>query len=160
MTAKQTRQPLLSNGFTNKHVAMATRGYNSEELSFLCGPCRDVISNRSVEWNTSAVVPASRKRRQKGNPVPGSITGPPCSWSPLRYQIFWEVVGLERGPLSLVSTIEELLERKRSGSSLENRDDGHRNRPRWPHDTPLFSKVVTNFADKRRSLSRYSSLAY
>jgi hypothetical protein len=28
----------------------------------------------------------------------------------LRYQIFWEVVGLERGPLSLVSTAEELLE--------------------------------------------------
>jgi hypothetical protein len=23
--------------------------------------------------------PASRKRRQKGNPVPGGITGPPCS---------------------------------------------------------------------------------
>jgi hypothetical protein len=42
------------------------------------------------------------------------------------YQIFWEVVGLERGPLSLVSTIEELLERKHSGSSLENRDYGHR----------------------------------
>jgi hypothetical protein len=30
-------------------------------------------------------------------------------------------VGLERGPLSLVSTIEELLGRKRSGSGLENR---------------------------------------
>jgi hypothetical protein len=29
------------------------------------------------------------------------------------YQIFWEVVGLERGPLSLVSTIEELLKRKK-----------------------------------------------
>jgi hypothetical protein len=28
------------------------------------------------------------------------------------YQIFWEVVGLERGPLSLMSTIEELHERK------------------------------------------------
>jgi hypothetical protein len=28
-----------------------------------------------------------------------------------RYQIFWEVVGLERGPLSLVSTIKELLGR-------------------------------------------------
>jgi hypothetical protein len=27
------------------------------------------------------------------------------------YQIFWEVVGLERGPLSLVRLIEELLER-------------------------------------------------
>jgi hypothetical protein len=24
--------------------------------------------------------PTSRKRRQKGNPVPGGITGPPCSW--------------------------------------------------------------------------------
>jgi hypothetical protein len=28
------------------------------------------------------------------------------------YKIFREVVGLERGPLSLVSTIEELLDRK------------------------------------------------
>jgi hypothetical protein len=28
------------------------------------------------------------------------------------YQIFWEVVGLERGLLSLVSTTEELLEEK------------------------------------------------
>jgi hypothetical protein len=26
----------------------------------------------------------------------------------LRYQIFWEVLGLERGPLSLVSTTEKL----------------------------------------------------
>jgi hypothetical protein len=38
-----------------------------------------------------------------------------------RYQIFWEAVGLERGPLSLVSTIEEVLERKSSGSGLESR---------------------------------------
>jgi hypothetical protein len=28
-------------------------------------------------------------------------------------------VGLERGPLSFLSTIEELFERKRSGSGLE-----------------------------------------
>jgi hypothetical protein len=28
------------------------------------------------------------------------------------YQIFWEVVGLELGSLTLVSTVEELLERK------------------------------------------------
>jgi hypothetical protein len=33
-----------------------------------------------------------------------------------RYQMFWEVVGLERGPLSLVSITEELLEWKSSGS--------------------------------------------
>jgi hypothetical protein len=31
-------------------------------------------------------------------------------------------VGLEQGPLSLVSTIEELLGRKSSGSVLENGD--------------------------------------
>jgi hypothetical protein len=36
-----------------------------------------------------------------------------------RYWIFREVVGLERGPLSLVSTTEELLGRKISGSGLE-----------------------------------------
>jgi hypothetical protein len=35
-------------------------------------------------------------------------------------------VGLERGPLSLVSTIEELFERKSSGSSLESREYGGR----------------------------------
>jgi hypothetical protein len=42
------------------------------------------------------------------------------------YQIFWEVVGLERGPLSLLSTTEELLERKSSSSGLESREYSHR----------------------------------
>jgi hypothetical protein len=51
------------------------------------------------------------------------------------YHIFWEVVSLERGPLSLVSTIEELLRRKSSGSGLWNRDYGRRDQPRWPLDT-------------------------
>jgi hypothetical protein len=39
-----------------------------------------------------------------------------------RFQIFWEAAGLERGRLSLVRTTEELLERKGSGSGLEDRD--------------------------------------
>jgi hypothetical protein len=43
-----------------------------------------------------------------------------------RHQIFWEAVGLERGPFSLVSTIEELLQRKSNGSGLEIRDYGRR----------------------------------
>jgi hypothetical protein len=42
------------------------------------------------------------------------------------YQIFWEIVVLERGPLSLVSTIEVLLQSKSSGSGLDNRDYGRR----------------------------------
>jgi hypothetical protein len=39
-------------------------------------------------------------------------------------------VGLERGSLSLVSTIEELLERKSSGSGLESRKYGCRDSSR------------------------------
>ena len=34
-------------------------------------------------------------------------------FDPRRYQIFWVVVGLERGPLSLVRSTEELLEWKK-----------------------------------------------
>jgi hypothetical protein len=51
------------------------------------------------------------------------------------YQIFWEVVGLERGPLSLASTIEELLERKSSGSGLETEITAVGDPPRWLRDT-------------------------
>jgi hypothetical protein len=44
-------------------------------------------------------------------------------------------VGLERDPLSLVSTIEELLARNSSGSGLENREYGREDPLRWPRDT-------------------------
>jgi hypothetical protein len=37
-------------------------------------------------------------------------------FDPRRYPIFWEVVGLKRGPLSLVSITEELIKWKSSGS--------------------------------------------
>jgi hypothetical protein len=52
---------------------------------------------------------------------------------------------MERGPLSLVSTTEELLRRKSSGSSLESREYGHRDtshRPRgilYPQTLALTS---------------------
>jgi hypothetical protein len=52
-----------------------------------------------------------------------------------RYQIFWEVMGLERGSLSLMSTTEELLLRKSSSFGLEIREYGRRNPSRWPRGT-------------------------
>jgi hypothetical protein len=59
-----------------------------------------------------------------------------------RNQIFWEVVGLERSPLSLVSTTEKLLGRKSSGSSLESREYGRRDPSRWPCGTHYPQKVA------------------
>jgi hypothetical protein len=59
-----------------------------------------------------------------------------------RYQIFWEVVGLERGPLSLVITSEELLGRNNSGSGLENREYSRGDLLRWPRDTVYPQKLA------------------
>jgi hypothetical protein len=68
------------------------------------------------------------------------------SWGPafdsLRSQIFWEVVGLERGPLSLVSTTEELLGRNSSGSGLGSREYGRGDPLRWPRDAFHLQKLA------------------
>jgi hypothetical protein len=58
-----------------------------------------------------------------------------------RYQIYREVMGLERGPLSLVSTTEELLGRKSSGSGLESRNYGRRDPSHRPHGN-LYPKKL------------------
>jgi hypothetical protein len=50
-------------------------------------------------------------------------------------------VGLERGPLTLVSTVEELLERKRSGPGLDNQDYGRRNLRALTTRHPLSAEV-------------------
>jgi hypothetical protein len=59
-----------------------------------------------------------------------------------RYQIFWEVLSLERGSLSLVSTIEELLGRKSNGSCLGNRDYCRSYPSRWRRGNLCPQKVV------------------
>jgi hypothetical protein len=59
-----------------------------------------------------------------------------------QYRNTKKVVGLKRGPLSLVSTIEELLETKSSGSGLENRDYGRRDSSRWQRCT-LYPQQLT-----------------
>jgi hypothetical protein len=54
-----------------------------------------------------------------------------------------QVVGLERGLLSLVSTTEELLDKKSSGSCIENREYGRRDPSRWPRGTLYPQKLGT-----------------
>jgi hypothetical protein len=69
-----------------------------------------------------------------------------------------KVVGLERGPLSPVSTTEELFDRKVAAPvyKTENTAVGIRHAD---HVAPYIRKVGNHFADKRWSLSRCSSLA-
>jgi hypothetical protein len=45
------------------------------------------------------------------------------------------------------------------GATLESRQYGLRDSSRWPRDTLYPQKAGTNFADKRRSLGRFSSRA-
>jgi hypothetical protein len=52
------------------------------------------------------------------------------------------VAGLERGPLSLVSTTKELLGRNSSGSGLENWEHGRGDPLRWPGDTLYQQKLA------------------
>jgi hypothetical protein len=51
-------------------------------------------------------------------------------------------VGLERGPLSLASTTEELLGTKSSGSGLESREYGRRDPSDWPRGTFCPKKLA------------------
>jgi hypothetical protein len=69
-----------------------------------------------------------------------------------RYQIFWEVVCLEQGPLSLVSTIEELLGRKSSVSGLESREYGRWDPSSWPLGT-LYPQKLALTSPKRSGRS-------
>jgi hypothetical protein len=63
-------------------------------------------------------------------------------------------MGLEWGPLSLVSTIEELLGRKSSGSGLEIREYGRRDSSRWPRGTLYPQKLaLTSPTSGGRSVS-------
>jgi hypothetical protein len=62
-------------------------------------------------------------------------------------------VGLERGPLRLVSIIEELLGRNNSGSGLENREYGCGDPLHWPRDTLYPQKLtLTSPTDCGRSV--------
>jgi hypothetical protein len=65
---------------------------------------------------------------------------------------------VERGPLSLMSTSEELLGRNGSGCGLENREYGRREPSRSPRGTLSPQKLALTSPTSGRSLGRCSSL--
>jgi hypothetical protein len=73
--------------------------------------------------------------------VPGYRSRSPKFDSRL-YQISREVVGLERGSLSVVSAIEELVARKYSSSGIESREYGRVDSLRSPR---AFSFYLEKF---------------
>jgi hypothetical protein len=75
------------------------------------------------------------------------------------YLIFWEVAGLERGSLSLVSTTEELLGRKSSSSLLENPEYGRRDPSRWPRGT-LYQQKLALTSPTSSGLSRTETMEF
>jgi hypothetical protein len=62
-------------------------------------------------------------------------------------------MGLERGPLRPVRTIEELLGRKSSGSGLESREYDRRDPSRWSRGTLYPQKLaLTSLTSGGRSV--------
>jgi hypothetical protein len=84
--------------------------------------------------------------------VPGYRSRGPGS-IPSATRFFRRSSGSATGPLSLVSTIEQLLVRKSSDSGLENQDCCHKRLPHWLRSTPLSAKVGTSPTSGGHSVS-------
>jgi hypothetical protein len=70
-------------------------------------------------------------------------------------------VGLEQGPLSLVSATEELLRRKSSGSGLEIREYGRGDPLCWPCNILyLLMLALTSLGRIDRSLTQATEIVF
>jgi hypothetical protein len=121
---EESRPPLWSSG-------QSSWLYNVDVLCFLWG----------TNWIYICYVEESRSPLWSS----GQSSWPQIqSWgfNSQRYLIFWEVVGLERGPLILVSTVEELLGRQISGSGLEHREYNLRDPSWWQHGSLCPQKLL------------------
>jgi hypothetical protein len=115
--------------------------------------CRDTVTHHPrhpLFKNVIVKVSAQKYCLYSSSPRPPLWSSGQSSWLQIQrsgfdsqnYQIFWELVGLERGPLSLVSTTEELLGRKSNGSGLETENTAEGDPPRWPRETLYPQKLV------------------
>jgi hypothetical protein len=73
--------------------------------------------------------------------VPGYRCGGP-TFDPWRYQIFWQVVGLERGHSASWVQLSSYLRENSSGSGVESRKYGHREPSCWPRGTLYLQKLA------------------
>jgi hypothetical protein len=74
------------------------------------------------------------------------------------YQIFWEVVGLERSPLSSWVQLRSCLKQKETALFQKREITTVEDPSRWLRYTALSAKFGTNFIKKLHSFGRYSSL--
>jgi hypothetical protein len=120
----RTLPEIRHNGFLPRSKARQHQGHRSHPLSVLNISAKGHVefANPHRQWSTGFI----KECRSNGDRhcglvvrVPGYRSRGP-GFDSQRYKIFLEVMGLERGPLSLVRIIEELLEWKSSGSGLVN----------------------------------------
>jgi hypothetical protein len=77
------------------------------------------------------------------------------------YQIFWEIVGLERGPFRLLSSTEELLGRNSSDSGLETWEYGRMDPLCSPRNTLFPQKLaLTSLTSGGRSRTKATELSF
>jgi hypothetical protein len=155
----QQRKLPLSHRIVCKIHEWITDGYTSNSvLHIWCTPLWSSVQSSwlCVLWGTNWIYICYVEES-----IPPLWSSGQSSWLQIlrsgfdsrRYQIFSEVVGLEWGPLSLVSTTEELLGRNSCGSSLENGDYGSRDPSHWPRGTFYPQKLALTPLTRRGSRS-------
>jgi hypothetical protein len=127
----------LHSGQSQPTFTLGTFKYKAETLTFE-PPSSDTIIQPHVittNWETSTCSYIVRyfMLSARCNVGPPLWSSGQSSWLQIRRPGFdsrhyqkKKVLGLEWGPISLVSTTEELLDKKSSGSCLENREYGRR----------------------------------
>jgi hypothetical protein len=108
-------------------------------------PVRDIRNTRARLYGLVVTVPGCRSR------------GPGFDFR--RHQISWEVVGLERVHSASWVQLRSYFRGKVTALVYKTEITAVGDPLQWLRDTSLYSKVDTNFADKRRSLIWYSSVS-